>query len=179
MGCARASAGCRAARPARSACPGGMGLPCSRPSPHFQLPPGCPSLSASLSPPQGRGGPHCARVTCSGRHRPRSCPERRDPATKPGSSGLTRFDRTRLHPLAGRPARVPRGGAPVDRPGQSQASAPAEEPMNDELLRAGGCGPERSPRLRPLLLSLPTLAFPLKPVALQRLHPLSVLSLSN
>lgn len=176
-------------------CPGVRGLPGSEA--RTIRPPGrdgaavLPAL-APLPAPAWMPQPLGVSLTSTRPRRPslRPCYQQRPapPALVPGTARpgdqarLRRPHAPRPHPPAPaswQPCRVPRGGAPVDRPGQSQASAAAEEPMNDELLRAGGCGPERSPRLRPLLLSLPALAFPLKPVALQRLRPLSVLSLSN
>lgn len=92
--------------------------------------------SASRSPPQGRGGPRCASVTCSGRLRPSWSTELPPPGPQPQPRP------SHATPPASR--RLRRAPAPMP-PSQSQASVPAAEPMSDELL-PGGREPNR--RLR-------------------------------
>lgn len=81
--------------------PAGMGSGAPGPRPTSSSRVGAPA-SQRLSHLH-RVGPHRAGVTCSGRHRPRSRPERHDPAHKPGGGSLPSRGRTRLRPVASRP----------------------------------------------------------------------------
>lgn len=139
VGCARASAGFRAAgtRTARppTGRPAGMGSGAPGPRPTSSSPVGAPA-SQRLSHLHKAAQPSPRRC-----HLQRPAPPALAPRTARPSAhaGLRRSLKPRPHPPA--PASRPpckRGGARPTRPGQSQASAAAEHPMRDELPRTGG-----------------------------------------
>lgn len=141
VGCARAPAGFRAAGPRTARPPTGRpaGMGSGAPGPR-------PTSSSRVGAPASQRLSHlhkAAQPSPCRRHLQRPAPPALAPrTTRPGAHArLRRPQAPRPHPPA--PASGPpckRGGARPTRPDQSQASAPAEHPMSDELLRAGGCG---------------------------------------